>query len=809
MASLLISKRQWIANAKLLVFCGVIFSFVAACGDNKATTGGSAGDASASFNIHWNPDPTQSAGLSTLSLNCAAQGIETVLCEIYDEQGTWLASGGPWPCSDGGGTITRIPPGPRRTFVILGLDENDQIVYQGQSAPIDLEPGDHNDAGTIEAYNFRPEQIDPPDGAQPPTGPLALTWQPVTNAVAYRVWVSADSAFAEVIVDTVTPGTTYTLDEYPAGTVCWWQIQAIDNYRNESAPSQPLRRFQTRPAPEPEPDPDLEPPVVTFTDPSGLVYWNTNTIAVWGTATDNIGVTQVSWANNRGGSGIFSGKSVWSASIPLLEGTNVITATALDAAGNTATDTLTVIYTLPDLEPPVVTFTDPFGQVNTTGNTITVFGTASDNVGVTRVSWRNDRGGSGVFTGTTEWSGNIPLLEGTNVITATARDAAGNKATDTLTVIYTIRWQKTFEGAGKAFSVQIEPEGGYIVAGTGPCKDSSDYCAFLLKVTSQGVIEWYYEYLPAGYNASSGYSVQVTAEGDYLLAGDATIYNTEQTFAHVVKTRKNGTVLNQKIYTTIEGEDTAYCIQLAENGYIAVGSANWRGYSLKIDPTLELELEWPVFSETGESFKAVQVFSNGYVIAGRSYVGENGYESFLLNTRVDGIQRWSFPFGNTSWEERANAVLISPEENYYIVAGNTTEGGTVNAYLKKIYDLENRWVDPYWGGIYNYMEENSEGTYTVATSTVANALHAHDDGYIIAGTVLFEGSSYAYLAKFDLNGAFEWAEKFGIIGTNSSANSLQVTQDNGFIISGSSRLVGSVAPSDVYLIKTDAKGKLE
>jgi hypothetical protein len=169
-------------------------------------------------------------------------------------------------------------------------------------------------------------------------------------------------------------------------------------------------------------------------------------------------VTQVSWTNNRGGSGICTGTDVWSQSgILLYSGTNIITVTARDAAGNSGSDTLTVIYTPPDLEPPTVAFTDPSGQVSTTINTITVFGTASDNVGVTRVSWRNDRGDNGVFTGTTSWSGTIPLFQGTNVITATARDAAGNTATDTLTVIYTIVWRQTFSGRGQAIRCSLPP----------------------------------------------------------------------------------------------------------------------------------------------------------------------------------------------------------------------------------------------------------------------------------------------------------------------------------------------------------------
>ena len=50
---------------------------------------------------------------------------------------------------------------------------------------------------------------------------------------------------------------------------------------------------------------------------------------------------------------------------------------------------------------------------------------------MTQVTWANDRGGSGTATGTTAWSvSGIALQSGANVLTVTARDAAGNTATD-------------------------------------------------------------------------------------------------------------------------------------------------------------------------------------------------------------------------------------------------------------------------------------------------------------------------------------------------------------------------------------------
>src|SRR6185436_2296846 len=159
-------------------------------------------------------------------------------------------------------------------------------------------------------------------------------------------------------------------------------------------------------------------------------------------ANDNAGVTQVSWSNSRGGSGIATGITNWSVTgIGLQLGTNVLTVTAIDAATNSGSAALTVIYTPPpDNTPPTVTITAPTSlptlSINT--NAVSLAGIASDNVAVTEVSWSNDRGGGGVAVGTTNWGvAAVALQIGTNVLTVTAHDAATNVNFDTLTIVYT------------------------------------------------------------------------------------------------------------------------------------------------------------------------------------------------------------------------------------------------------------------------------------------------------------------------------------------------------------------------------------
>jgi hypothetical protein len=73
--------------------------------------------------------------------------------------------------------------------------------------------------------------------------------------------------------------------------------------------------------------------------------------------------------------------------------------------------------------------------VSTVQASIVVRGTASDNVQVAQVTYSSSTGESGLAGGTTNWSAQIPLARGYNMITIRAFDAAGNSSWRTITVL--------------------------------------------------------------------------------------------------------------------------------------------------------------------------------------------------------------------------------------------------------------------------------------------------------------------------------------------------------------------------------------
>jgi uncharacterized protein (TIGR03437 family) len=92
-----------------------------------------------------------------------------------------------------------------------------------------------------------------------------------------------------------------------------------------------------------------------------------------------------------------------------------------------------------DSTPPSIAITSPTSSATftTTNGAISLEGTAADNTGVFQVRWNNDRGGSGVASGTSMWSvSNVTLLVGLNNLTVSAWDANGNAASAKLAVTF-------------------------------------------------------------------------------------------------------------------------------------------------------------------------------------------------------------------------------------------------------------------------------------------------------------------------------------------------------------------------------------
>ncbi|RJQ55000.1 MAG: PKD domain-containing protein [Desulfobacteraceae bacterium] len=88
-----------------------------------------------------------------------------------------------------------------------------------------------------------------------------------------------------------------------------------------------------------------------------------------------------------------------------------------------------------DTFPPEIHILIPAADFRTDRSAVDLSGTAGDDSSIQRIEWQNDAGDSGSAGGTEAWSiSNVPLHEGTNIITVEAFDPAGNKSETSVTV---------------------------------------------------------------------------------------------------------------------------------------------------------------------------------------------------------------------------------------------------------------------------------------------------------------------------------------------------------------------------------------
>jgi subtilisin family serine protease len=162
-------------------------------------------------------------------------------------------------------------------------------------------------------------------------------------------------------------------------------------------------------------------PNITITSPSNGALLKTAAVTVSGTIDYQYSVVTVN------GIAAVINNTTYGASITLDEGTSTITVIATNAAGST---TKSIQVTL-DTTLPQISITSPASGSQTNQTSISVSGTASDNLGLGSVTVNSQ---AADVNGNNFSISGVALDEGTNTITAQATDTAGNTKTSSITV---------------------------------------------------------------------------------------------------------------------------------------------------------------------------------------------------------------------------------------------------------------------------------------------------------------------------------------------------------------------------------------
>jgi hypothetical protein len=188
----------------------------------------------------------------------------------------------------------------------------------------------------------------------------------------------------------------------------------------------------------PPAQPGPPPLKLTIIAPSGATTTDAAAVAIRGTADGGKPPVQVRWQSDRGPAGPATGSTEWRIDLaPLSTGVNRISVTALDSAGTTAAQAVTVTRSEPARPAPV----QPLSlRITWPGLSIIAVFSASINVrgqstGAEKVTWTSTSGFAGEASGTGTWAADVPLHIGTNTITVRAVSTGALQVWRSLTVV--------------------------------------------------------------------------------------------------------------------------------------------------------------------------------------------------------------------------------------------------------------------------------------------------------------------------------------------------------------------------------------
>ena len=397
-------------------------------------------------------------------------------------------------------------------------------------------------------------------------------------------------------------------------------------------------------------------------------------------------------------------------------------------------------------------------------------------------------------------------------------------------------FNRTFgiDGWDVADSVQLTPDGGYILAGRTSSSGGYFNDAWLIKTDSQGNEMWDRRFgISVGWYGK--YSVRLTAEGGYIIAGtcyslDGDSYN-NSAFVCLIKTDSQGYEVWNKTFVGANWNGGVSLQPATEGGYIIAsnkdeGDGPDMPLLIKIDSqgneVWEKTFEEDIFDLGGGSslegaYSVQPTTDGGYIITGNNW---------LIKTNSEGHEIWGRNFADSKGqispyidqvsEQVAYSVQLTPDGGY-ILAGsrkyrdeNDSFSGKsdVDAWLAKV-DAEGNEL---WNRTFG-----EKGSLEIANSVQPTI----DGGFIIAGTrnytvnqdlthaesYLGKSNSDAWIIKTDAKGNEIWSKEYGGI-RDDFANSIQLAHDGGYIMAGSTMSFGA-SSLNAWLLKVDADGYIE
>lgn len=348
----------------------------------------------------------------------------------------------------------------------------------------------------------------------------------------------------------------------------------------------------------------------------------------------------------------------------------------------------------------------------------------------------------------------------------------------------TILWAKRYGSSAVDMANSMEPtvDGGNIVVGrTFVAGANNDIWALNLK--SDGEIEWQKTYGGADYD--EGYSIKQTKDEGFIVAGSTWSFGGGQSDLLVLKLYSNGEIEWQKTYGDKEKDVWFMCKvqETTDGGFILASSSSSFGagdfdiWLLKLSKSGSIEWQKNYSGEIYEDvYSVLQTKDGGYIIAGMGMVIHDT-DIWILKLTSSGDIEWQRTYA-TAYLEGAYAI-IEADDGGYVIAGETSSFGAHTKpfgfygwILKLSQDGDIKWQKIYKGSepiSFQDIEQTVDGGFVVCGNYGRSALSNH--------------ISHMLVLKLSSKGSIKWQKIYGS-GSVDIAYSVYQTSDRGYFVSG-------------------------
>ena len=338
---------------------------------------------------------------------------------------------------DAENTVSGVFQGGQAALTLGGLESNKRYTVRARAVSADGSRFSDDDSSNVFTFPATPVSLSATEEGQN----VRLNWSnngnsqndPQTN---YQIQIANDPAFNDARVEE-TSNLTILINQLDRTLANYFRVRAEGDDDDDLSPySETVTVAGT-------PPPDRTPPTVTLLSPANGSELS-GTISISGTAGDNIALSRVEVSIDAGAFAQASGLSNWSYGINTLtlsNGTHAIAVRAVDTSSNTASMSITinvqnVVIPPPDTTPPNLSIGSPVNGSSVSAS-ISISGTAADNVSLSRVEVSVDAGAFAQASGLSNWSygiNTLTLSNGTHAIAVRAVDTSSNTASSSITV---------------------------------------------------------------------------------------------------------------------------------------------------------------------------------------------------------------------------------------------------------------------------------------------------------------------------------------------------------------------------------------